>query len=59
MSKKHNAKHLSRGISNYPQRLKDRGESPSTVRMPFYDKDGKSHDNLEAAKRRGLQSQES
>lgn len=58
MSKKHNAKHLSRGNSHYPERLEARGESSATVRMPFYDKDGKAHGTLDAAKRRGLQSEE-
>ena len=41
MSKKHNTRHQSRGRSNYPGRLVLRGETSASVRMSFYDKDGK------------------
>ena len=41
MSKRHNTKHESRGSSNYPDRLARRGETSASVRMSFYDKDGK------------------
>ena len=42
MSKKHNTKH-GRSASRYPERLAARGESPATVRMPFF-RHGKRHD---------------
>lgn len=34
MSRKHNAEHPRRGISNYPKRLAKRGVTSSSVRMP-------------------------
>lgn len=54
VSKKHNTKHDSRGTSNYPLRLRDRGESSASVRMPFIDQWGRKHDTAEALRRREM-----
>jgi len=45
MSRKHNTKHQ-RSVSNYPARLRARGETPASVRMPFIDKYGRHHDTV-------------
>lgn len=51
MARKHNTKH-NRSTSHYPDRLRDRGESSATVRMPFFDKKGRSFDTIDAVMRR-------
>lgn len=48
MARKHNAKHQSRGVSNYPARLADRGESSASVRMTFPCKSGHKHNTAES-----------
>lgn len=53
MSTKYNTKHESRGQSNYPLRLQDRGISSAQVRMPFFDRNGKRHDTIEDSMRKG------
>jgi hypothetical protein len=55
VSRKHNTKHVSRGTSNYPARLRARGESNVSVRMEENAatralKSGSKHDKY-AAKR--------
>jgi hypothetical protein len=51
MARKYNAKHESRGVSNYPSRLSARGLSKSP-RMPFIDKFGHKHDSYEQMTKR-------
>lgn len=51
-SKKHNTKHPSRGVSNYPLRLMARGLSSAQVRMPFIDRFGKAHDTMDGVLKR-------
>lgn len=43
MSRKHHTKH-NRSPSRYPDRLRARGETSTTVRMPFIDRLGRKHD---------------
>lgn len=50
MARKHNTKH-NRSTSHYPDRLRDRGESTASIRMPFIDKKGRKHDTIEALMR--------
>lgn len=51
MSKKHNTKHDRRSPSRYPDRLRSRGESSVSVRMPFIDNWGRRHDTIDEANR--------
>lgn len=51
MSRKHHTKHLARSISNYPDRLADRGISSAQVRMPFISADGRKHNTIDGALR--------
>lgn len=37
MSRKHNTKHNQRSTSKYPERLKKRGQTSASVRMPEVD----------------------
>jgi len=47
MSRKHNvAKQGAR--SRYPDRLRRRGDTPTSARMPFIDRRGRQHDTLDA-----------
>lgn len=43
MSRKHHTKHA-RSASRYPYRLRARGESPASVRMPFWGANGKRYE---------------
>ena len=47
MSRKHNVAKTG-APSRYPERLRRRGDTPTSARMPFIDRRGRSHDTLDA-----------
>lgn len=46
MARKHHVKHA-RSASRYPARLRARGETPASVRMPFWGANGKRYETAQ------------